>query len=117
MENSPNPEPTLRLNIGQEVFEATRDNTTLFQFFGHLAIYNHVFLVFNEEENSGAYIFNDSPVYPEMEEFIVAHEFPQHLGMRAVAQCDVNAWERHTFDDVRSADTFPAEWLNGTTGA
>jgi len=110
MENSQNQEPSIKLNIGQEVFEATRDNTTLFQFFGRLAIYNHVFLVFNEEENSGAYIFSDSPVYPEMEEFIVAHEFPQHLGMRAVAQCDVDAWERHTFSDLNASEGVPEGW-------
>lgn len=114
MENSHDQEPSMRLNIGQETFEATRDNTTLFQFFGHLAIYNHVFLVFNEEENSGAYIFSDSPVYPEMEEFIVAHEFPQHLGLRAVAACDVNAWERHMFGDLNATEGVPEGWEDGT---
>lgn len=117
MENPP--EPIIELNLNGEKFEATRDNTTLFQFFGRLAIYNHIFLEMGEDEKApfGAYIFSDHPTYPDLEELIVAHEFPQHLALREVGQCDVDAWERHTFDDVRSADTFPAEWLNGTTGA
>lgn len=114
MENSP--EPVIELNLNGERFEATRDNTTLFQFFGRLAIYNHIFLETGEDSQYpiGAYLFSDHPAYPELEELIVAHEYPQHLALREVAECDIDAWERHNFGDLRESQGVPEGWESGT---
>ena len=113
MENSP--EPIIELNLNGEKFEATRDNTTLFQFFGRLAIYNHIFLEMGREDDKpmGAYLFSDHPVYPQLEELIVAYEFPQHLALREVGECDVDAWNRHNLSDLAEADGVPEEWTDG----
>jgi hypothetical protein len=57
---TPEEEPRLKLTLssGGE-FYATRDNTTLFQFFGRLAIYDHVFIETGMEDSTptGIYLF------------------------------------------------------------
>lgn len=115
MENSK--EPALEIDMNGEKFIATRDNTTLFQFFGHLAIYDHVFIEMGMEESTpiGAYLFKTQEVWDELVDFMVTNEFPQHVALRDVGQCDVDAFERTMFTDVRHNATFPPEWAtNGT---
>lgn len=88
--------PAMKLSFGSREFEATPDNTSLFQFMGRLACYNHVFMQTNEEdeEPTGTYVFNQHPVYPQMIEYMIANDYPMHLNLRQVAECDVNAFNQ-----------------------
>lgn len=117
MENSPEPEMSLRIN-GAE-FKATRDNTSLFTFFGRLAVYDHIFIHTGEEEDDdnvqlGAYIFSNARLFLEMVDYMVTNEYPQHVALREVAECDLKAFDRAQLGDLRESDTFPEEWADGT---
>lgn len=108
---------TLQLN-GREDFEATPENTSLFQFAGQLACYNHVFIQTGEETDEvsmGAYVFNTHPVYHEMVAFMVRHEYPMHLYLREVAECDINAFNNMIAQHASELDNgVPEEWGGGT---
>lgn len=115
---TPEEEPRLKLTMNGEEIYATRDNTTLFQFFGHLAMYDHVFVQLNddsEEVARGAYLFNNQAIFDDLVDFIVTNEYPQHVCMREVAQCDVDAWNQTMFADLINTDSFPEEWADGTS--
>ncbi len=105
-------EPALQITMNGAEFIATRDNTTLFQFFGHLAIYDHVFIQtgFDESTPTGAYLFRNQDVWHDIVDFIVTNEYPQHVCMPEVAQCDRDAFDRTMFGDVRHMPSFPPEW-------
>ena len=103
-------EPCLRINMNGEAMECRRNNTSLFTFLGELAIYDHIFVVYNEEENYGAYLFKNQEVWSEMAGFLFEHMYPMHLNLPEVAQCDRDAFDATMFTDLRSQDTFPADW-------
>lgn len=109
-------EPSINLNVlGAEV-EAKRDNTTLYTFLGKLACYNHIFVVTDKEASNGFYIFNDLSVYEEMANYMFENDYPMHLNLPEVAECDNDAWNRHIHDlcndDLENG--VPEEWENGT---
>lgn len=110
-------EPIMHLEVSGRDFEGNRTNMSLFTFVGHLAVFNHVFVMtginHQKEEYLGAYCFSDSPSYELMKRFIEEHNFPQHLNMNQVPDCDRNAWiGRHTpqMDDLRGSDYIPEDW-------
>lgn len=110
---TPENEPGLQITMNGQEFVATRDNTTLFQFFGHLAVYDHVFIQTGMEDSTptGAYLFRNQEVWHDLVDFIVTNEYPQHVCLREVAQCDVDAFDRTMYTDVRQQDTFPQDWI------
>lgn len=112
-------EHNLTLNIiGGEPFEMTRDNGTLFTFFGHLATRNHVFLMMNETDDvmRGMYIFAHHASYAALASFMVDHDYPMRLNGRAVPGCDENAFQQSldsmggAFDDELGGGV-PDDWL------
>lgn len=110
---SENYEPLrLELSDGTEI-EATPDNTSLFMFVGRLACYNHVFIVMNEEESQGAYIFSNSNIFTPIGNHILQHDYPLHTNLREVADCDVDAFNRMVHQEATRdlSDGVPSEWL------
>lgn len=87
-------EPGIIINFGDRRFEATPDNTSLFRFMGHLAMYNHVFIVTDEEEGQGTYLFAQNPAYPTFEQYMIENEYPIHDHLRDIANCDVEAFDK-----------------------
>lgn len=106
-------DPQLELRIRGEQFFATRENTTLFTFFGSLAMFNHVFLELGEQDEHtalGAYVFCDHPAYEQIGNFVAEHNFPMVLNRNEVPPCDEDAWTNaHPIEDF-----VPEEWGNGT---
>jgi len=102
-------EPGIILNINGEHFEATRDNTSLFRYFGHLAVYNHVFIVRDEESGECTYIFNQHPTYPVFEEYMVKHKYETHDNLREVAECDLDAFEDMVKQNLGDIQDYPPE--------
>lgn len=103
-------EPKLELSVRGEQFFATRQNTTLFTFYGEIAMFNHVFLELQdaEDENQmmGAYVFCDHAAYQELGNFIVEHNFPMVLNRNDLPECDEQAWRNaHPIED------FVPDWL------
>jgi hypothetical protein len=123
----------LELRLGDEDFEATPFNTTLFTFLGRAALngieidlsrFNHVFLQrgeVDEQTMSGSYIFRterNSEVFDAIVSHIVEHNYPMILNRRDVPDCDVDAYNR-TLDQIAASeevgDFIPDGWLDGTT--
>ena len=90
-------------------FETTPDNTALYRFAGRLAIYNHVYLMFEDED---AYIFNQSPAYPYLEGLAIMNKYPVHDNLTEIMPQDVEAFNDMVNDLVEDIpDTVPEEWL------
>ena len=106
-------DPILELNIGDTTFEMTRLNSSLFTFLGEAAIYNHVFLVHEQEETRavGTYVWSHHEAYNGLAGFIVEHSFPMHLNMLQVADCDVDAYDNAIASQMSDVgDSFPEDW-------
>ena len=103
----------LEMHDGSD-FEATRDNTSLFRHLGKYAIYDHVFIVTNEEESRGTYVFSVHHTFEQMANYMAENRYPMHLNLTEAAQCDIDAWERMIQLDVESdGDFVPEEWQDG----
>lgn len=106
-------QPALEITLNGEAIIATPENTTLFAFIGELAVYDHVFIQTGMEESypMGAYLFKNQDIWHDLVDFMVTNEYPQHVCMRDVAQCDVDAFEHTMYGDVRHEASFPQEWV------
>lgn len=101
------PSTDISFSDGLEV-TATRYNTTLFTFFGDLAMYNHVFIVVGEDpdaedfenEIEGRYIFSDDRRYPDLLKFVILNDFPQVLNRNDVLDIEVVAYADQHDPDV-----------------
>ena len=108
-------EPSMRLTMHGEKFEATPDNTSLFMFAGNLALYNHVFVVTKENEAEGTaegtYVFWTHQVYETMRDYMMQNGYPIHANLRHLAQCDLDAYENMIKQQIGDVgDTVPDEW-------
>lgn len=105
-------DPGLPLEFNQEPFEATRHNTTIFTYFGQLAMYNHVFVQTRAEEQSmiGAYVFCDHPAFQYITSHAMEYDWPMVLNRNEVPECDMTAWDNAHLGDLRGTDSFPDEW-------
>lgn len=104
-------EPVLEITMNGEKLLATRDNTSLFTFVGELACFDHVFIVTDEENNVGGYLFRNQEIFPQLAGFLFENMYPMHLNLPEVAECDQRAFDATMYGDIRSTDTFPETWL------
>ena len=114
-------EPVMNLNTTHGEIEARRDNTTLFTFLGKLALYDHVFIHTGDTEDDvakGMYIFNQNEVYDQMSEYMWENDYPMHINLPEVAQCDLDAFDNMVHKDVEQdlESGIPEEWLGGGDG-
>lgn len=112
--------PSMSLNMGERgEFEATPENTSLFNFLGHLACYNHVFIQLGDEDEetmTGTYVFSTHPVYRQMAEYMMQNGYPMHLNLRQVAECDQNAFNRMVEQQASTLDDELDQLLGGEHG-
>lgn len=103
----------LRLNIGGEELEFGRENVSLFTFLGHLAAYDHVFLVKENEEGEDEclYIFQTHEGYTEVKDFVVRNNYPQHMHLTEVSPTDTRVFDMYHYYDIKSEASFPEEWI------
>lgn len=106
----PEDEPIFPLIINGEDHELHRWNTSLFNYAGELACYDHVFVVTEDtdETQSGWYIFQTAEAYEELGVFIVENDFPAHTGLLEICDMDVEAWESHFLTEEAC---FPEDWV------
>lgn len=104
-------EPALEITMNGEKLIAHRGNTALFTFIGELAVYDHVFILTDEETNSGGYLFKNQKIWSEMTSFLLENLYPMHLNMEEVAECDRIAFENTMYPDIRTHESFPDTWL------
>lgn len=109
-------EPRMRLTKYDDTeFYATRDNTSLFTFLGRTAL-DHIFVNTEvDEENEkvmiGTYIFRCHRMFEPMEDYMVVNDYPLHLNLPEVADCDEEAFNRMVHQQATDIDTIPADWL------
>lgn len=103
----------LNLANGEE-FEANRHNTSLFNFIGDLATRNHVFVVMGDDDGipTGAYIFQHNEVYPRIVEHMIEHNYPLHLNMTEVAECDEDAFQKSLDQIAEGSFDLPEDWFD-----
>ena len=91
--------------------EATRENSSVYTFLGKAAMYNHIFIVIDDE--NALYTFCDSPHYIDVISFMVDNSYPMHLNLLEAQDCDREAYEKYV--DSASwdlGDYPPEEWAN-----
>jgi len=111
MEN--NEDASLEVSVNGEPMQLTRENTTLYTFFGRVMIegmemdasnFNHVFVRLSDpddEENvSGGFIFPQNPGFKTVAAFCLRHNFPAVLNALYLPGSDIDAWNRTTFSDL-----------------
>lgn len=105
-------EPGIFLNIdGDSSFEATRDNSSLFRHIGAAALYDHIFIVTDEDSSYGTYVFRSCDSFEMMSDYMIENGYPIHLNIREPAQCDVDAFERMILQACeRDGDFVPEDW-------
>lgn len=90
-------EPCIVVEFEDGEFQALRENTTLFTFLGERAMYDHIFFLtsVDDEKQTGRYAFRSfTDQFDDFEEYLVAHDYPQHLNLLEVAECDINAFDQ-----------------------
>ena len=98
-------EPFATLNVGEEKYEVTRENATLYRHLGAAAMIDHLFVSLGE--NSGIYVWQNNPAYDEVAAAAVANECMLILNIQEPSEMDVKAFIKHHKSDL---DTIPS-WL------
>lgn len=102
------------LEFGDEQVEANRENTMAYTFYGHLALFNHVFVVTERDEETqrarGRYIFKTTAGFEKIFRFCIENRFPAQINFPNVPECDVEAYENAVCKDIRELESFPDEW-------
>lgn len=83
-----------------------RDNTTIFRHLGSRAVYDHIFV--NFDDGMGAYIWSTHPNYDELGTIAAENNCVMHLNLPDVADCDEHAYMQHHLRD--SGDFLPDGW-------
>lgn len=73
-------------------FEVNPNNSALYLHVGGLAVYNHAFIIFDKEQSVGGYVFQIEEAWPHISRIMVEREYPIHMNLRSVEQCDVRAY-------------------------
>jgi hypothetical protein len=111
------PEDVLPVHLNGEPFNVDRWNTSLFTFIGELAEYNHVFIQTGDIEGgaTGSFIFENSPpeneTFQHIGEFVMEYEFPMHLNMNRVPDCDKDAYNAARLKEAENIEDYVPEWL------
>lgn len=92
-----------------------RHNSALFSFVGDLAMHDHVFVLLDQETNSGTYIFRHNEIFGALAEYMVENSFPMHLNANEVAECDQDAFNRSISQMSQDVETIPDDWLDSGT--
>jgi len=94
-----------------EKIEVQKDMARLYTHLGNYAVYDHVFIVTDEEEATGIYLWAqippDNPVYNKIAPVVVENECEMHQYVRKPMETDINAFEKHASTDE---DEIPS-WL------
>lgn len=112
-------EGLLHASINGEEYEIGPNDASLFTFIGKRALYDHVFIQLDEEDGgkvTGVYVFSSlrPAVYELMRDHMMDYDYPLHLNLQEVADCDVAAYDSMVDDemtDLEQINTIPTEWL------
>lgn len=117
------PEILLEITLNGEPYEATRFNTTLYTFYGRVALrgmeldaqnFDHVFFQMGDASADsvlGGYLFRNQEIFEDLAEFITDNHWPSVLNQTVIPDCDVRAFESSMFGDLAKTNEVPGEWF------
>ena len=87
-------EPTINLKVGSHEFELRHSNAEIFHYMGSLAVWNHLFILDNEDDEikRGTFvpqIIIGEESFMEIMVMMLKKEYPARLNQREVAPGDV----------------------------
>ena len=95
--------------VGDESYDATRENTTVYNHFGMGELYDHVYVDINDTQ--GVYIWKEqppnNPLFTTLAAIAVQHGAETHVNIRKVAEGDLRAFGKAA---TRDLDERP-DWL------
>lgn len=103
-------DPTLDVTFGDVPFEVNRRNTFLYTYLGGLGIYDHVFVLNDQEEGRGWYVFKEhmGEGYTMLAKFVVENSLILHMNLQDISQGDIDAWNNAMLNDIE--DGIPRDW-------
>jgi len=110
-------EPQINLTVGSQEFYLRRDNSELFHYMGTLAVWNHIFVLDNENDDvkRGTFIpreyIGEEP-FDLLAATMIHNEYPSRLNQREVADSDVEIITGILSRDAQKLDTERPEWLD-----
>ena len=97
-----------------ESIKVTRDMARLYTHLGNGALFDHVFIVTDEEELKGVYVWAqippDNPTYLGLAPAVVENGCELHVNLGKVATNDRTAFEKYAVGEI--PDEVPEEWFN-----
>lgn len=110
--------PVVRLKSGEQEYELTPENSTLYVYLGHLACYSHVFMETAATDDNrrriGNYIFSTHSTFTEIANFMASRGYPMHVNLREVPDCDIKAFNDMVAQQIGDiGDTVPEGWDDG----
>lgn len=106
-------EPSARLTLPNgEMYDATRENTTLFRYLGSLACFNHIHFAEQKDNETIAsfYIFDHVKGYTQLKDFMEANNYPAVINQTDISGTDQDAYYRSATSDLHKSDTVPDGW-------
>jgi hypothetical protein len=97
-----------RITINGEAHEVHQGNASVFRHLGNAALYDHVFIVVNE--NDGAYIWRHNEAHEELEALASQNGCPLHLNLPEASDLDKTNYEKHVLADLSNTDGVPEGW-------
>lgn len=110
-------DPTINLRIGSQEYQLRRDNSELYHYMGHLAVFNHVFIQDTEDEavRTGTFVPRETighDAFDQLAAAMIQYEYPARLNQRGVADGDADVISKilagKDVEDIN--DQFP-DWL------
>jgi len=107
-------EPVINVNIGANRYELRRDNSELYTYFGHYALFNHVFIEQQTDENVRTGLFLPEQYIGEdtfaiLARSMIMQEYPARINQLKPTDSDMEIITRILAGDVD--DTIPDTWL------
>jgi len=94
-----------------ETIEVTPDMARLYTHLGNYAVYDHVFIITDQEKLKGLYVWAqippDNPTYEALAPAVATNDCELHIRLRTPSEQDVTAFENHAKGDE---DEIP-DWL------
>lgn len=118
-------EPVIRFNMGDDKVECTPRTTTLYRHLAHHAMYDHVFIDDDEQEDeartTGRILFLRPALteekIDEVTNFMMNTGFETHLNIRKPAKTDTEAFETMIQQRIEQIPDTLEGWEDGTPEA
>lgn len=102
----------LRIDTDEGELEFDRDNAELYHHLGEWAVYDHIFLVFSEDDPPTAeYIWHNDSRYQAAQAHIRRHYFPQHINLPRASAQDIAVFNwQFGVERMYEDNSFPQDW-------